>query len=115
MFANRRTAKDIGLNRKDNNSMTTNNGASQLGIPDGRKIFKNDNPKFLRANIIQPIKKLRLKKKVTAMCEVTVKAYGVNPMRLENRINKNNIKKKGKNTLALLVPACSIIIDRTKV
>ena len=44
IFAKRRTDNEMGRNRKDNISITTNRGASHNGIPLGRNILKKSSP-----------------------------------------------------------------------
>lgn len=118
ILANNRTDKEMGLKKNfDNTSITTNKGASQLGIPEGKNFtLKKLSPKFLKAKSTQAIKKDRAKKKVTERCPVTVNlAYGVSPIKLANIINKNKIKINGKKVLALFDPDCSTINPKTNV
>jgi hypothetical protein len=58
------TAREMGLNIKDNSSITNNNGFNQPGTFCGKKIFRKLIPNTLKARIIQPIKKDKLRQNV---------------------------------------------------
>jgi hypothetical protein len=96
ILANSRMAKLNGRIKKDNISITTSRGMSQLGIPLGKKIRKNCNRKVRRPTIIHAEKKLRDISNVNPMCAVIVNPKGVVPNKFAIKINVKIEKRAGK-------------------
>ena len=112
IFANNRTANEIGRIRKESISIMTMYGNSHIGTC-GRKILRKSVPKRLIPIIIYAIKKLNEKKNVTAICAVTVGTKGNKPKRFEIRMKMNIEKIHGNNT-RVCSPVCSRKSERIK-
>lgn len=90
MLAANLKPNEIFLDKYDINSIKTNKGNKLKGHPEGTNKEKNFNPCFLNPNIVAPKTIVKLSEKVNIKCEVDAKLYGINPIKLFNKINKNN-------------------------
>ena len=73
MLANNRTPNETALAKYDTTSIKTNNGTNAKGVPAGTKKEKNLIPCIDKANIVTPIKIVKLKPKDTTPLAVTAK------------------------------------------
>ena len=97
MLANNRTDKLTGRIKYDIISMQTIKGNIATGTPEGTNNCKNWDPCRTNPSMHNPIKNANAIKKVNAIWLVGVKAYGVNPKRLQNNIKPKVKKNNGKN------------------
>ena len=96
MFAASLTDKLIGLERYENNSINTSNGASIAGVPFGKKKAKKCVPCLISAMVVTAKNMNAANAKVTAIWLVAVKLYGNIPSKLQNTMNMNSEKINGK-------------------
>lgn len=110
ILQNNRIAKLKGLNIYEISSTGTNNKDNNTEVPDGKNnenIFK---PCVLTQIIFIPTKTEKLKNKVTTKWLVTVKLYGINPIKFRETIKKNKEKINGKKSSALFPRILSVTI-----
>ena len=86
ILANNRTAKLKAFATYDIISITNNNGVKTIGQPPGIKWIKNEKkPIWPIDNKVKPISNELDNKKVWIIKAVTVKLYGINPIKLLNK------------------------------
>ena len=78
------------------NSIKTNKGNKPIGQPEGTKKEKNSNPCFCKPKKVAPNTTVKLIKKVKIKWDVEAKLYGIKPIKLFTKINRNNPKMNGK-------------------
>ena len=111
-LANNRIDKLKTLNVYDINSINTNNGANANGAPGGKNKLKKCVPFFKIPKILIPTKIANAIEKVTMIWLVTVKLYGIIPIKLQNNIIKKVVNINGKYFLPT-GPAFSLTTSKT--
>ena len=96
ILANNLIPRLKGLERKDNNSMGTNKGASVGGDPDGKNKLKKFTSCLFSPIKIEPKKTVQDSKKVIKTWLVIAYPKGTIPNRLHMSTKLNNRKIKGK-------------------
>jgi hypothetical protein len=96
MLAPNLKPNEIFLDKYEINSIKTKRGNSPKGQPAGTKREKKRRPCFWKPSIVAPKTIVKLSEKVNIKCEVDAKLYGINPIKLLTKINRNNAYTKGK-------------------
>ena len=84
--------KEIGFDKKDTISKGTNKNPSSRAVPLGKKRFIKWSLWASAPTIFVPIKTVRAKVKVNIIWLVTVKLYGINPIKFDSNTKKKIIK-----------------------
>lgn len=90
MLAANLNPNDTLRDRYEINSISTNKGNNPNGQPAGTNREKKYNPWFWKPNKVAPNTTVKLIKNVNRKCDVDAKLYGINPIKLFIKINKNN-------------------------
>ena len=90
MLANSRTPSETARAMYEISSISTNNGTSAKGVPEGMKNEKKCSPCFCNPRIVTPRKMITDRPIDTMILVVTVNPYGMLPLRFAMIMKKNS-------------------------